>query len=169
MSKNKLTTYSVSLFLGIVITTSTIFSALVIVFPINSVFAEQIDNSQEKTMLEKLRAMYYSSHNNEKTSKYNNYKINGIKTDTNNHITEIFQESPTKDKKQFCEIGQFKGFYVSSAEFCNLEIPSGPAGPMSPAGPTLFPPTRVYSVGGPIVNSGTFPESIATSETICDI
>lgn len=120
-------------------------------------------------MLEKLRAMYYSSHNNEKTSKYNNYKINGIKTDTSNHITEIFQESPTKDKKQFCEIGQFKGFYVSSAEFCNLEIPSGPAGPMGPAGPTLFPPTRVYSVGGPIVNSGTFPESIATSETICDI
>jgi hypothetical protein len=24
---------------------------------------------------------------------------------------------------------------VSSAEFCNLEIPSGPAGPMGPAGP----------------------------------
>ena len=132
LSKNKVTTTTVSLFLGVLMSTSTIFSSLAIITPINNVFAEQIDN-HEKTMFEKLRAMYYSDNNNEKANNNNNnnYHINDIIKDTNNHNTEIFAE----DKKQFCETGQFEGFYVNSGEFCNLEIPSGPAGPMGPAGP----------------------------------
>ena len=41
MSKNKLITKTVSLFLGILITTLTLFSALVIILPLNNVSAEQ--------------------------------------------------------------------------------------------------------------------------------
>ncbi|HJT85454.1 MAG TPA: collagen-like protein, partial [Nitrososphaeraceae archaeon] len=139
--------------LGILITTSTIFSGLVMILPFNNVFAEQI------------------------------------------HNTETFQVSPTKDKKQFCEIGQFKGFYVSSAEFCNLVIPSGPQGPAGPTGPqgpqgiqgergedgedgapgpNIIDPTRLYSGSGdpPTGNlPTTIPQGVdevASDSTSCD-
>ena len=77
---DKAVTNIVTLFLDTLITTSTIFSSLAIITPINSIFAEQIDN-QEKTMFEKLREKYYY-HNNEKINN-NNYQNNN----NDNHIS----------------------------------------------------------------------------------
>lgn len=31
-----------------------------------------------------------------------------------------------------CQSGQFEGFFVKSAQFCNLVIPQGPPGPQGP-------------------------------------
>jgi hypothetical protein len=36
----------------------------------------------------------------------------------------MYSKYPTKDKKFVGKIRQFKGFFVKSPEFCNLEIPS---------------------------------------------
>ena len=47
---------------------------------------------------------------------------------------DTYSKYPTKDKKYECKTGQFKGFFVSSVEFCKLNIAQGPAGPAGPAG-----------------------------------
>ena len=49
-------------------------------------------------------------------------------------IDDSYSKYPTKDKKYECKTGQFKGFFVSSVEFCKLKIRDGPAGPAGPAG-----------------------------------
>ena len=36
-----------------------------------------------------------------------------------------YSKYPTKDKKYECKTGQFKGFFVSSVEFCKLKIREG--------------------------------------------
>ena len=56
------------------------------------------------------------------------YDKNAYKTD------DTYSKYPTKDKKYECKTGQFKGFFVSSVEFCKLNIAQGPAGPAGPAG-----------------------------------
>ena len=72
MSRNKLATNAISIFLGALIITSTIFYSLsTINKPITSVFAEQIDKP-EKTMFEKLREKYYYNNNEQ----FNNNKNN---------------------------------------------------------------------------------------------
>ncbi len=77
--------------------------------------------------------MYYSNSN----EKLNSYDIKKQNNDnfSNNYGAEIFTLSPTQDKKQFCTTGQFAGFYVRSSVYCNLQIPSGPAGQQSETGP----------------------------------
>ena len=165
-------------FLSTILFTYAIFSISNTKNPINNAFAEQI-NSQEKTMLEKVRAMYYSNNNEKLNSNYiNNQNKNNF--NSKNYNTEIFAISPTQDKKQFCETGQFKGFYVSSAEFCNLVIPSGPAGPqgiqgetgpIGPAGPNQIPSTKIYSnpAGTVLTSPPNSPLGIATVGVNCNL
>ena len=49
-------------------------------------------------------------------------------------IDDSYSKYPTDDKKYECKTGQFKGFFVSSVEFCKLKIAQGPAGPAGAAG-----------------------------------
>ena len=128
MSRNKLATNAISIFLGALIITSTIFYSLFSIKPITSVFAEQIDKP-EKTMFEKLREKYYYNNNEQVNNNKNDDNLNTL-----THSIEIFAPSPTKDKNIFCTTGQFEGFYVSSSNYCNLLIPSGPVGPQGPPG-----------------------------------
>ena len=144
-------------FLSTILFTYAIFSISNTKNPINNAFAEQI-NGQEKTMLEqingqekivfeKLRAMdYYNNNEKLNSNDINNQNKNNF--NSKNYNTEIFAASPTQDKKQFCETGTFKGFYVSSAEFCNLEIPPGAVGPIGPIGP--IGPQGIQGETGPI-------------------
>ncbi|HSF00797.1 MAG TPA: hypothetical protein VLA48_07875 [Nitrososphaeraceae archaeon] len=157
---DKAVTNIAALFLGALITTSTIFSSLAIITPINSIFAEQIDN-QEKTMFEKLREKYYYN-NNEKVNN-NNYQNNNNNNnhDTINYDTEIFAKSPKKDnKKLVCQTGQFEGFYVSYLDFCDLEISDGP---------NVINSAKTYSVTGTPESLGSGSRSPITSTAVCNI
>jgi hypothetical protein len=154
---DKAVTNIVALFLGTLITTSTIFSSLAIITPINSIFAEQIDN-QEKTMFEKLREKYYY-HNNEKVNNNNYQNNNNDNHDTINYDTEIFAKSPTKDKKLVCQTGQFEGFYVSSLDFCDLEISEGHK---------VINSANIYSVTGTPESFGSGSRSPITSTATCN-
>ena len=74
--------------------------------------------------------------------------------DKNSYPTDdTYSKYPTKDKKYECKTGQFKGFFVSSVEFCKLNIAQGPAGPAGPAGPTG--PEGDTGDRGPIGPNGT--------------
>ncbi len=70
------------------------------------------------------------------TASYDQQRYNDASYDKNSYqIDDTYSKYPTKDKKYECKTGQFKGFFVSSVEFCKLDIPSGPQGPQGPVGP----------------------------------
>ena len=57
-------------------------------------------------------------------------------SDKNSYNTgDTYSKYPTKDKNYECRTGLFKGFFVSSVEFCKLDIGQGPQGPPGPTGP----------------------------------
>ena len=57
-------------------------------------------------------------------------------SDKNSYNTDdTYSKYPTKDKNYECRTGLFKGFFVSSVEFCKLDIGQGPQGPPGPQGP----------------------------------
>ena len=48
---------------------------------------------------------------------------------------KLFSKNKDNHKKFVCKTGQFKGFFVESLVFCNIQIASGPPGRAGPAGP----------------------------------
>jgi hypothetical protein len=57
-------------------------------------------------------------------------------SDKNSYNTDdTYSKYPTKDKNYECRTGLFKGFFVSSVEFCKLDIGQGPQGIQGPIGP----------------------------------
>ena len=97
-------------------------------------------------------------------SNYNDYAYNDDKkvSYSNNDYDNDnrYSNYPTKDKIYECQTGQFEGFFVSSPEFCDLEIP-----PVSPDVGQL-PPENIYTVLGPINSTGS--SGFATSSALCD-
>ena len=101
-------------------------------------------------------------------------------SDKNSYNTDdTYSKYPTKDKNYECRTGLFKGFFVSSVEFCKLDIGQGPQGPPGPAGPagvngTQGPPgpagvnflngTNLYRVDSAAV---TTANNIVTATATC--
>jgi hypothetical protein len=50
-----------------------------------------------------------------------------------------YSQYPTKENKYECRTGPFEGFFVSSVEFCKLNIKQGSQGPVGPKGDTGAP------------------------------
>ena len=73
--------------------------------------------------------------NNYDKASYDQQRYDNSYDKTSYTIDDSYSKYPTKDKKYECKTGQFKGFFVSSVEFCKLKIPAGPAGPAGPQGP----------------------------------
>jgi hypothetical protein len=91
---------------------------------------------------------------------YNEYRKvsdnnNGYDNDDNK-----YSNYPIKEMKYECQAGQFEGFFVSSPEYCELEIPQGRLGP------SLIPPETVYTVEGPINSTSNF--DVITSIAVCN-
>lgn len=99
-------------------------------------------------------------------SSYNDYDYNTDKKITSNNSYDsdkhTYSKYPTKDKKIACQTGQFEGFFVESAEFCNLEIAQGPSGPQGPPGLLEINSTNLYSVLGNVTTNGEI------SFAVCD-
>jgi hypothetical protein len=89
-------------------------------------YSSSYDNSYDN------EKMY--SNNYDKDS-YDQQRYDNSYDKTSYSIDDSYSKYPTKDKKYECKTGQFKGFFVSSVEFCKLKIPQGPQGPQGPAGP----------------------------------
>jgi len=89
-------------------------------------------------------------------SNYNDYSYNDDKkvSYSNNDYDNDnrYSSYPTKDKIYECQTGQFEGFFVSSPEFCDLEIP-----PVSPDVGQL-PPENIYLAIGPLNSTDTLDE-----------
>jgi hypothetical protein len=62
-----------------------------------------------------------------------------------------------------CQSGQFEGFFVKSAQFCNLVIPEGPPGPQ---GPGINSSNFYYVIGSIATIQSTFPTAV--SRATCD-
>lgn len=69
---------------------------------------------------------------------------------------DMYSKYPTKDKKFVCKEGPFKGFFVISLKFCDVELPEGPEGPQGPPGPRGPP--------GPPGEPGEVPAEIFCEE-----
>jgi hypothetical protein len=87
-----------------------------------------------------IKKVSYSNNDYDNDNKYSNY--------------------PIKDKIFECQTGQFEGFFVSSPEFCDLEIPSG-----SPDVGQI-PPENIYIATGPL--NSTDSSGSATSIAACN-
>ena len=59
-----------------------------------------------------------------------------------------------------CQSGQFEGFFVKSAQFCNLVIPEGPPGP------GINSSNFYYVIGSIATIQSTFPTAV--SRATCD-
>lgn len=113
---------------------------------------------------------YYSDqqqqHHQQQQSSYNDYDYNTYKKITSNNSYDSdkskYSKYPTKDNKLACKTGQFEGFFVESAEFCNLEIAQGPSGPQGPPGLLEINSTNLYSELGNVTTNG------GISFAICD-
>ena len=68
-----------------------------------------------------------------------------------------------------CQSGQFEGFFVKSAQFCNLVIPEGPPGSQGEQGPsgiTQLNGTNVYKVTTDVLHN---PGDLTiTAIAVCD-
>lgn len=96
-------------------------------------------------------------------SNYNDYAYNDDKkvSYSNNDYDNDnrYSNYPIKDKIYECQTGQFEGFFVSSPEFCDLEIP-----PVSPDVGQI-PPENIYIATGPLNSTDT--SGSATSIAAC--
>jgi hypothetical protein len=68
-----------------------------------------------------------------------------------------------KAEAVICQSGQFEGFFVKSAQFCNLVIPEGPPGP---PGPGINSSNFYYVLGSIATIQSTFPTAV--SRATCD-
>ena len=69
-----------------------------------------------------------------------------------------------------CQSGTFEGFFVKSAEFCNLVIPAGPQGPQGPPGSSglsQINDANSYHVNGTTVFA-TAASTFVSADAICD-
>lgn len=100
-------------------------------------------------------------HLQQQQSSYNDYGYDTNKKITSNNSYDSdnskYSKYPTKDKKIACQTGQFEGFFVESAEFCNLEIAQGPPGLIE------INSTNLYSELGNVTTNG------GISFAICDM
>ena len=77
------------------------------------------------------------SHDNSYSNSYDNTQSYDASYDKNSYqADETYSKYPTKEKKYECRTGLFKGFFVSSVEFCKLDISTGKPGPQGPKGDT---------------------------------
>ena len=92
----------------------------------NNVDNDNSNSQKEQQANHKDTYSHKHKHDDNTRKSYNKQDYNSIsfvaKNFNFNYNAEKPGKSPTNEKKFECKTGQFRGFYVSSLVFCNLEI-----------------------------------------------